>query len=276
MKSVSIILPSIRPENLEKFYKSAIESCKKYTFDIIIPSPYLIPESLMATGNVKFIHTYAAPTVACQLATLLCNSEYLYNTTDDGLLQPNAIDIAIDKFKSLSDIDIINMRYRENALDATTLEKLPDFTGDSFPLEYWKVAYCSEYWKPGIDRDWQVAPHFLMKLKYFYFLGGYDCIFEYLNHALHDLIFRSQSHGSKITVLETDAFLCSHLPERTGDHGPIHDAQTGPDKRNFNEIYKDANAPKNRIQLNYDNWKDYPSIWERRFGKNDLKVKKFL
>ena len=45
-KDVSIILPSIRPKNLYKFYRAAEKACKERTFEIVIASPYNLPEEL--------------------------------------------------------------------------------------------------------------------------------------------------------------------------------------------------------------------------------------
>jgi hypothetical protein len=56
MKDVSIILPSIRPNNLEKFYAHAKNACKKYSFEIVIASPYSIPDSLMKKEEIKYLH----------------------------------------------------------------------------------------------------------------------------------------------------------------------------------------------------------------------------
>ena len=98
MKDISVIIPSIRPQNLVKVYDALAMACQRYTFEVIIPSPYIIPESLMVKGNVKFLHTYSNPTISFQMAALLADSEYIYNTTDDGLVQPNAIDDALTSF----------------------------------------------------------------------------------------------------------------------------------------------------------------------------------
>ncbi|MCX6778611.1 MAG: hypothetical protein NTU97_00050, partial [Candidatus Magasanikbacteria bacterium] len=58
---LTIVLPSIRPRNLIKFYKSLQNSCKKYSFELIIASPYLLPEELMTEPSIRFVHTYSSP-----------------------------------------------------------------------------------------------------------------------------------------------------------------------------------------------------------------------
>ncbi len=272
-KDVSIILPSIRPENLIRFYESVKQNSKNSTFEIIIPGPYIIPVELMVKGNVTFLHTYANPTISFQLAALLSNAEYIYNTTDDGLLQNNALDLAIECFDSLTDKDMINMRYDEGVLDADTLKPIEQDHAH-FNLDYWKAHSHGDLRLPGIHPDWQLCMHFFMKHKYFMELGGFDCEYEYSNHALHDLAFRVQANGGKILNLPKVAFYCSWLPEKTGDHGPVHEAQTGPDVRKFYQTYSQSNAIQSRIYLDYNNWQNYEHIWSRRFDTNNLRIAK--
>ena len=110
--------------------------------------------------------------------------------------------------------------------------------------------------------------HFFMKLETFREVGGLDCEWEYSNHAIHDLMFRLQYLGGTIHNLSETAFLCSHLPEHSGDHGPVHDAQTGPDSSKFLGIYNNPkNNLENRLEISYNNWEKCPDVWARRFKK---------
>ena len=270
-KDVSILVPSIRPENLERFYASAEKACKRHSFELIIPSPYLIPESLMKKGNVKFLHTYANPTISFQMASLLCDSEFIYNTTDDGLIQEDAIDIAIDMFRHVNNEKLmINMVYDEAVLDRETLELLSP-NHKHFSPAYWFAWSHGDLRLPGIKQDWKICMHFFMKVDYFFELGGFDCEYEYSNHALHDLAFRVQQDNGVILELPKVAFYCSH---GHSDHAPVESAQLGPDIRRFSSIYTDPEAASKRIHLNFNNWKGRDPIWKRRFTENDLKIRK--
>ena len=273
MKDVSIVLPSIRPKNLVKFYNSVEKACKLHSFEIIIPSPYLIPEELMIKGNVKFIHTYANPTVCFQMGAELANAEYIYNTTDDGLVQEDAIDVAFQLIeeKKLTFRDQVNMIYREGVLDPETLEPL-ESNNSYHPPEYWEAYFHPDLRLPGVKKDWKLCMHFFMNLEYFRNLGGFDCNYEYNNHPLHDLTFRVQEDGGKVYNLPQVAYLCSHLPGKSGDHGPINDAVLGPDTARFYSIYKDVDVVKHRIMLDYDDWKNQQDIWTRRFDPDNLKL----
>lgn len=270
-KDVSIMLPSIRPENLEKFYDYATKACKKYSFELIIPSPYLIPESLMTRGNVKFVHTYANPTIAFQMASQLCDAEFIYNTTDDGLIQEDSIDIAVEMARSINQRkDMINMIYDEGVLDINTLDLLSHNHKHFHPL-YWRAWTHGDLRLPGINQDWKLCMHFFMRTDYFRELGGFDCNYEYSNHALHDLAFRVQSDGGVIRELPKVAFYCSH---GHSDHKPVEEAQLGPDSLRFNSIYRHVDAASSRILLDYSDWKNRDPIWKRRFDSKNLKIKK--
>jgi hypothetical protein len=274
MKDVAIILPSIRPQNLVKFYRSAEEACKKHSFEIVIPSPYLIPEELMTKGNVKFIHTYANPTISFQMAVEVASAKFIYNTTDDGLIQSGSIDLAVEMFNylGLTKKDAINMMYKEGVLDPETLEPLEN-QNSNHPKEYWTAHYHADLRLPGIQSDWKLCMHFFMQTEYFKEIGGFDCNYEYSNHALHDLIFRLQADGGSVNDLPQTAYLCSHLPGHAGDHGPVNDAQLGPDLQRFNKIYSGPGAAFKRICLDYGDWKNKEEIWTRRFDPNNLRLR---
>ena len=278
-KTVSLVVPSIRPQNLLKFYTSVEKACKKNSFEIVIPSPYLLPNELLSKGNVKFLHTYANPTISFQMAALLCDAEYIYNTVDDGLVREGAIDSAIELFKTLSNKDSINMRYNEAVLDANTLEPFsPEVQKQNLlghkdnPPYYWVAWSHGDLRLPGIMRHWKISPHFFMKFDYFYELGGFDCNFEYSNHCLHDLAFRVQANGGQVVESIEPAFEASHLPGKSGDHGPIVDAQLGPDLTRFNQIYSNPRAAFERIYLDYNDWRDKPDVWSRRFNPSNLQL----
>jgi glycosyltransferase involved in cell wall biosynthesis len=270
MKTVSIVIPCIRAKNLEKIYDALQKACSRYPFELIITSPYKIPDSILAKDNVVYIHSYQHPTAAVQAAIQMCNAEFLYLTADDGLVQAGAIDTAIDMFRNnkMGDTDIVNMKYHEDALEVDTLEVKKELT--DFPADYWSPWRHQSLQIAGINPNWVMALQFFVKLNYFYQLGGFDCGFEILNYSLHDFVYRAQQNGSKVQTLPQDAFLCSWLSHHNGDHGPVHDAAVGPDKDKFYSIYTKANAAQERIRLYYQNWRSYDSIWTRRFDKNNL------
>jgi len=274
MKDVSIVVASIRIKNLEKMYAAIQKACKKHTFELVVIGPYKIPDVILKKENVTYIHSYLPPVAACQAAIRLCNAEFLYVTSDDGLIQEDTIDLAIQIFREkLDDKGIINMIYDEASLDVETLELIPGKA--DFPADYWSSAGHPELQIPGIEPNWIMALQFFMKLNYFYQLGGFDCNFEVLNYNLHDLVYRAQAYGSKVINLPVYALMCSHLVGHASDHGPVHDASVGPDRIKFYTMYMQNRVAYSRTFLYYDNWKFFPNVWERRFKDlNNLPLEK--
>lgn len=271
-KDVSILIPTIRSKNLIKLYRSIELACQKYTFEVVFVGPYLIPDELLKKPNVKYIHSYANPTISFQMAAHLCNAEFIYNITDDGLVQPSVIDEAISFFRTtLLDKDMINMIYAEGFLDVNTLSPLGELT-QKFPDSYWVADSHQDLKLPGIPGYYKTAPHFLMKYEYFAVLGGLDCRFEHVNMNLHDLAFRIQADGGRVVFSSNVAFYCSHVPNQTGDHLPIHDAHFLNDLPIFRSIYSQPNILNKRKILDFDDWKNYPSVWTRRFDTSNLPI----
>ena len=107
---VSICLAGFRTPRWTAFLDSIKESCKKYTYEVIIAGPFEPPTNL----PIKFIKTYACPSTAQQMASGEATGDLHYLLVDDALLHPDALDKAVDLFYSLNDDKaIINMRYTE-------------------------------------------------------------------------------------------------------------------------------------------------------------------
>ena len=104
-----------------------------------------------------------------------------------------------------------------------------------------------------------------MKKETYTSVGGIDCQFEYVNHSIHDLMFRLQCRVSRVFLSTLECLICTHYPETTVDHAPIHYAQLGHDEPLFDEIYSKRCNPTDRISINYHNWEGEDTIWGRRF-----------
>ena len=251
---VSILCPTIRTHLLPAFYESAEKACKNNSFEVVFISPFEKPEYFNDKSNVKWIVDYGSPSRASQIGALQCEGTYIYNTVDDGLFVEGCIDAAVEQFKEYQPNDIINMRYRESE-NATKKE--------AFPESYWIVKTGFPFPPAGVSGDWKIALHFFMRRDYFCELGGMDCRFEYVNHGAHDLVFRAQLAGSTIYLSKVEGLICTHIPERTGDHGPIHDAQTTHDEPLFNKLWA---TPKRGLEtVDMHQYKEFPEVWERRF-----------
>lgn len=253
---LSILIPAIRVHKWYNLYNSLLNSCKKYTFELVLIGPFDLPPEMTGIKNVKFIKDFGCPTRAAQLGVSHCEGNFLYHCVDDALFFENAIDESLFFYeKNCSAKDVINMRYRESS----------NYTGVELPEEFWYAHFHEELRLPGINSSWKISLHHLMSLDYFKYLGGWDCQFEYLNHPLHDLMFRVQYDGGILYNSPIEATTCDHYPGTSGDHKPIHESQLYHDAPIFKTIYNDVNAVNKRVIIPLDNWKQCPDIWERRF-----------
>jgi hypothetical protein len=263
---VSILCPTIRTHLLPAFYESAEKACKNNSFEVVFISPFEKPEYFNDKSNVKWFVDHGCPSRATQIGALECEGTFVYNTVDDGLFVEGCIDAAIDQFtRECNPKDIINMRYRES--ENASKE-------DEFPEAYWSVwGIPNLAMLAGVQNNWRIALHFFMKRDFFCELGGMDCRFEYVNHGAHDLMFRAQHRGSWVHLSKVEGLLCTHVPERTGDHGPIHDAQLGNDEPLFNQMWNHWSSPSGRGTENVDmyQYKEFPEVWERRFPEGVTK-----
>ena len=258
---LSIILPSIRTHNLDRFYDSVQGSCQEYDWEIVVASPFDLPESLSNKNNVKLIKTFDKIPVCIQRATKLAEGELICHLVDDCELLPSSLDQSIDFFKdTCSKKDALCLTYVELANYMVSPER-------------WRVKsilegseWAHEFQSPFINPEWFVFVQPMMLRRRFIELGGMDCQFEYSNHAHHDLAFRLQIQGGNVHVPPFMISVAAHMPERTGDHGPVHDAQTGPDQKRFNQLYQYERTP----VINYNNWEECSGRWERRFGNEYL------
>ena len=258
MYDVSLVIPAIRTHLWERMYGSIEKSCKEHSFELILISPFDLPPALEDRDNIKLIKDYGCPTRAAQIGSLHCESKLLYHCVDDAIFRPNAIDIAIDFYNNnCSYKDAVNMRYREGC----------DYAGDELALSYWRAHTHGDLRLRGIDPEWKISLHHLLDLEYFREIGGWDCQFEYLNHALHDIMFRIQADGGKVFNSPIEITSCDWMPGESGDHAPIHNAQIFHDEPLFRRMYGVPGIAKSRTKIDINNWKKADEVWNRRFGE---------
>jgi len=261
---VSVLMPAIRTHQWLMMYGSLFNACKEHTWELVLVSPFDLPAEMTHFDNVKLIKDYGAPTRAAQIGAIQCEGEYMYHCVDDAIFLPDAIDVAVKSLKTYgSRKDVVNMRYREGAM----------YSGQTLPAGFWTAHFHDELRLPGIPTHYKISLHHFMRMDYFKELGGWDCQYEYINHPLHDLMFRVQADGGRLFDSSTDATTCNHYVNKSVDHAPIYDAQTFSDKPKFDAIYSQSgDAAANRIHIDLDNWQQTPPIWKRRFEFKDGKL----
>jgi len=247
---LSVFMPSIRTHLHQVWYDSLEASCDRHDFEVVMCGPFEPPESVLSNPNVTWIKSFASPTVCAQIALSKCGGDYVFHTVDDSLFIPHVISNELD------DIDnnlIVGMRYREGQ----------SHSGRVLPDMYWYARNAYPRYR-GVNPSWGICVHFLMSRDLCISYGGFDCKYDYLNHATHDLLFRLQKQNhisyrnSKSEISSAD-----WQPNISGDHAPIHNAQIGHDTPIFTRDWQDHN---DRNIIYFMNYKEYPDVWNTRFN----------
>ena len=100
-----------------------------------------------------------------------------------------------------------------------------------------------------------------MSRTYLEYLGGFDCQFDVTCIGHTELAVRAQLDGCSVINAGFKIGGLRHLPDTTGDHGPVHHAQLSHDHPLFDQ--KTQGSMEQRIRM--DNWKNSPAVWDRRF-----------
>lgn len=256
--TISIILPSIRSENLVSFYNSLCLSCKKYTFELIIVGPYPLPTDLENYKNIKYVRDFGSPNRAQCIAVLLCEGEIVTWQGDDALMEENSIDTHIDMLKNMgSDIrNVVVAKYREGQFGSINRET-------HHPDQYFMIAY-GPAGSPYLQTNWWLFNVAFVYRELLEHLGGFDSRFQGTWSAQTDLAIRAQFFGVNVKMSGIDCMVCDHEP--AGNHKPIEECQNFNDVPLLNSIYRDPNWTKSRnVTVDGFSWKTEESVWSKRF-----------
>lgn len=260
---ISILMPSIRPSLLQGVYESIEKSCH-VEWEIVLISPYAMPDFLKDKNNVQYIFDKGSPIRARQIGLIASKGDYICYAADDVTFYPNSLDIAYNTLKDKDYKSIVLGKYLEGEEDN------PFMKSD----EYY-FLYTHDFLKPimvNFPRDYKLLNTGLISRKVLLEIGGFDCMFEACAMSCVDLSIRLQNYGCPIIIQNEPIFHSTHLPYGQGDHEPIHIAQVGHDQPLFLMLYLD-HKNKTRTIIPLDNWEKNPSIWKRRFGnKSDLET----
>lgn len=250
MIDLSICLPSIRTEKLERLFNSLPDSIGKYSCEIVVVTPYDIPDNLKA-DNIKVVIDHGCPTRCLQLAAKESQGRLMTTASDDGVFVKHAIENAINDYGTFcSKKDAIIMTYTEGY-------GMPNHTKAHADSKYWTPHYHPSLRLAGISPKHKWGP-LLINTEYFKEVGGFDCQFEHYNYCLHDLCYRLQQNGSRFYLSQNFIMNCEWDPH-SDEYKPVAEAAK-PDYRKFRTIYK---RPNNRFKIDFNNWEDSPSKWRR-------------
>ena len=257
---LSLIMPGISPHNWVAVYNS-IEDSTKREFELIIISPYELPDVLKYMPNVKYIQDWGNPNRCQQLGLLIAQGDVVGAHADDALYYPGRLDIVLDAFYD-------NPSYKK-AVGAKYLEGTGHTEKVHQPDDYYKLNLSEWTSSPQFSNDWWLFNIIFMNTSYLRELGGWDCSYETPFYGHTDLAVRAQYDGAEVTMLDLDLTNASHMPERTGDHAPVHDAHMEHDYPMFKNKY--ANTISSILpQIGIYNCYDAPEVWSRRFKEEDV------
>jgi len=256
---ISIILPAIRRENWDSMYDSILMSTSK-SFELIICGPYPLTDKLQKLQNVKYVKDFGSPTRASAIASLLAEGKLITWITDDAVLMPDALNLAVDTLYSMGDShkNVVITKYLEGKPGTQKLHQ-PDY--------YYKINGREGFrpctYSPYISDEWWIFNTALMHRSFFEELGGLDCSFEHAAMADTDFAIRAQALGANVKVTQILMYDCDH---GQADHKPIEIAQIGFDEPLIQSKYRDPDwEEKLKAKININNWKNFPSVWTRRF-----------
>jgi hypothetical protein len=255
MPKLSLIIPSIRPENWISLVADMKYSCQSYDYEIIFVGPYLPPKELETDTQVRYVRDFGCPSRALQIGASLAEGKYLAWCSDDCRIEPNGFDSAIELFDAeLDNDDGMCLLYSEGADYTGTQHEQPD---------YWIARTHGDLKIPGVKEGWRIAPIFMYDREYFVRLGGLDCSYEHVNMNTHDLAFQVQQKGGRIFSSPTRVFKFDWQPEKK-DYMPILSSFIVNDRPKFNQQYSYEDAAALRL-VQFDNWRQAQAIWGRRF-----------
>jgi hypothetical protein len=250
----SIVMPGIRVPNWTALYES-IKTSTTRPFELIIISPFSLPENLQAIPNIKYIKDYGNIVRCHNMGLVIAEGKYVTNIADDGLADPGAIDRLIDEFEALppNPKNIIEAAFTEGGTD--------HFTNESYHI----INNSPEIRSPHIGNNWYIFHQGFLYTDYMRELGYLDYRFEVQPMALIDFAVRAYRDGAQFYWKNIVVQRVTHLPGHTGDHGPACDGQAKNDVPLFQKIHRSPETL-TRTRLNPHDWKKASSVWDKRFG----------
>lgn len=242
---LSIVIPSIRTYNWYELLSSIKSSCKNYSYEVIFVGPEKAEEQL--PNNVKFIRDFGSPNRCQQLGMIMSEGTVVTWGSDDCMYTPNSIDKCLKPILDDKTHQVVITNYTEAGSQA---------------VENFNINKCYPKCK-NVRDEWVIFNTAFMLGGVFDYSGGFDCSFDVTCVGHADLAARVQALGWVPEVLNINLLSCSHMPNTTGDHAPVHYAQLTKDIPNYLTKWNNDFPPQYRIDK--DNWKSSETVWSRRW-----------
>ena len=253
--NLCVVVPGIRKANWFVLYDS-IKKSYSGEWELYIIGPY---EPDFKRNNLRWIKSYRTPVQCCQEGVFQTKAKYITFGADDGKFLPDALDKIMEIAEKKQYKDVTIGKYVESDSEAS-----------------WKHMTDPNYYRTNFHDGLRanIPDHYLQMMqgilttRAFVEIGGFDCRFETGAYAHIDLSIRMQNDGSNFQVVDIVVFTCSWDPGLKGDHAPIHLGTMENDQPLYDKLYKEMDNS-DRTVIGYDNWKEQPEIWKRRF-KNGM------
>lgn len=268
---ISIILPAIRRDKWDHFYNSIRESTKR-SFELIICGPYPLTETLQNIQNVKYIKDFGSPTRASAMATLVAEGNLITWSCDDAIMLPGAMDEAIDALYSMGNNykNVVISKYLEgqNGTHKIVQGDWYYHINGSPPCPQFPSGARHCTYSEHVPEEYYIFNTAIMYRQFFEELGGLDCNYEHVAIADTDLAIRAQVSGANVKLTQVIMYDADHGQP---DHRPVAEAQLQFDEPLYLAKYKDPNwREKLEVNIDINNWKNFPSLWTRRFQQIKL------
>ena len=266
---ISIILPSVRANRLQRF----IDSIDYSDYEVVLVSPNDLPDEIKDNRRIVYVRDFGSPVRCSQIALVLSSGDLVISGADDCCFYRNSLKELAQELIT-NNLDILLMKYTEggkvtppNTIEMEARRKgtgVESFTecGAFIQPDYY-FTYGASYPHRLVNSHNPIFNACLAKRSVMEELGGWDCNFQACPLAHADFGVRAMNAG-KYKIQWSNKLLChcdaAEEPDN-GDHSPIERAQSGPDTKLYRSKYD--NGIHNNIDIN--NWKNASRIWKERF-----------
>jgi len=252
---LSVLVPSIRTHGLKPLYDSIVNACSE-PFEMLVASPYDLPEELSKLDNVKLARTWRSPLAAQQEALTHATGEYISWCADDGICTLGSYDKAFKLLEGKDYKAIVTGKYQEGDRKDDNMEQDKYYILNN---HYGSQALF-------LPKDSYMLNCGIVSRKILLELGGWDSYsFHVCPVGYNDLAIRLKKYECEFIISKEIMFICSHEPGETGTHGPIHRIQVFRDEPMYKEIYNHPYFSK-RLSVDINNFERTAVKWEPRFG----------
>lgn len=245
---LSLVIPSIRPEKINRLIDSIPDAIGGYTYEVILIGNYT-PDF-----DCTYIEDLGSPSRCVQRGASIAKGKFLKWSTDDGIYRPSSLSDILDIAYTIDEKDGIIAKYTEEG-PANWITGADD--------DYYTAWTHADQRLAGIPEHFKIAPVAVYNTEYYKEIGGLDCQFEHINMNTHDLAFRVQKNGGTFSFSPSVVMHCDSRNFNSDEHVPLDSAYQLNDLPKFMALYDTVDAAKDRIVIDYNTWEDSPSPWRR-------------